>query len=1033
MKLGFLLLLCLAVWPAWGQNHPELQWQVVETEHFRVMYHEGLEGAAARAAEIAEHAYGPVTRLYDYQPSDKVRIVLKDYDDYANGAAYFYHDTIEIWTSALEHDFELRGTSDWLRNVITHEFVHIVSLAAARRMPQRIPAIYLQYFGYEREKNRPDILIGYPDVLASYPIMNAVVPMWFAEGVAQYQVLGARFDRWDSHRDMILRTAVLDGGLLGFDEMGVFGKKGFGNEFVYDHGYGLVSHIASQYGEDKLAEICRAAAGWTRIEFDGALEEVLGKSSRQLYAEWRAAMEQRYEAQVADLGTQVAGEEIVGRGFSNRHPALAPEGERLAYLSTGTRDYGPHALVVRQLEEEEDEVLAAGVTSAPSWSPDGRRLLFVRKDKADKYGSRQADIYEYDLDGAERGIVAKTLLTLPAMVGLYHPETVRVRRLSRGLRALYASYSPDGRHIAFVRNGGSSNNLGVMAADGGQIRYLTSFEDGTQLYAPQWSPDGRQLVFSISRGGHRDIARIDVPADQRLAEAAPLTPQVVKEIEVLVSTPGTDRDPVWTDDGAGVVFSSDHSGIFNLYRLDIASGQLQRLTNVVGGAFNPSVGADGTVAFAAYGAGGFSVRRLDGEAEVEVEVETTAGAPHSLPSSAPAPQLGPGLSASAYGTDFLETSVLPRLSIDEGRFKGGVYLSGSDVLLRQNVFAGAAWAPANGDRDVFAVYEYRGWRPTLFLEWFHQKRTSARRDSSEARDLIVTGTNFTLNQFNAGLRQGVGPKSEVTLSLTYDRYDASVLSDAFLPRRDGSTGFERTTQKPFGYTYLNGFDLGLTYRYEGIARRRDRDISPRGRRIYFRYDRFYNYFLEGFDQSSTFIDEEYLDLFYNQFILDWNEYIGLPGNTALDLRFYGGWIASDEVDDPDLVNDFFDFHLGGIQFMKGYTFYSIEGRKAAMGSAALRFPLLPDMRWRLLHLYLDKVYGAVYGDIGKAWDDDFDAPDAIYGRKGPLRDVGVQLRFDLISYYSIPTRVQFDAAYGIDEIADKSPWKYYLTVLFGYL
>ena len=216
------LFLCGA---ATAQNHPELRWQVVETEHFRVMYHQGLEGAAARAAEIAEHAYAPVTDLYDYRPVDKVRIVLKDYDDYANGAAYFYHDTIEIWTSALEHDYELRGTSDWLRNVITHEFVHIVSLGAARRMPQRVPALYLQYFGYEREKDRPDILIGYPDVLASYPVMNTVVPMWFAEGVAQYQALGARYDRWDSHRDMLLRMGVLEDDLLTFNEMGTVNNR----------------------------------------------------------------------------------------------------------------------------------------------------------------------------------------------------------------------------------------------------------------------------------------------------------------------------------------------------------------------------------------------------------------------------------------------------------------------------------------------------------------------------------------------------------------------------------------------------------------------------------------------------------------------------------------------------------------------------------------------------------------------------------------------------------------------------------------
>ena len=196
----------------------------------------------------------------------------------------------------------------------------------------------------------------------------------------------------------------------------------------------------------------------------------------------------------------------------------------------------------------------------------------------------------------------------------------------------------------------------------------------------------------------------------------------------------------------------------------------------------------------------------------------------------------------------------------------------------------------------------------------------------------------------------------------------------------------------------------------------------------------FNYFLEGFDEGNvSFLQEEYVHLFYNQFTVDWREYVGLPRDTALGLRLFGGWIASDKVDDEDLVSDFFDYHLGGLNFMRGYTFYSMEGRKAFMANGTFRFPLLADTRRRFAHLYVDKLYGAVYGDVGKAWDGDFDDPDRFYGRTGMLRDVGTQLRLDMISYYSMPTRVQADLAYGLDEVEDRNPWKFYLTVLFGYL
>jgi Tol biopolymer transport system component len=1031
-------------------NHPELDWQVLETQHFIVQFHQGLARAARHTAQVAEAAYPPVTALYRYAPPGKIRIVLKDYDDYANGAAFFYLETMEIWTTPLDHDFDMRGTTDWLSNVVTHEFTHMISLGAARKGPANVPAAFLQFLGYQREKNRPDILIGYPDVLVSYPIMMTVVPMWFAEGVAQYQVAAARHDRWDSHRDMALRTAVLNNQLLSFDEMGVFSKRGFGNEFVYDHGYGLVRYIATQYGDQALADLCEEISRWHAVEIDGAISKVLGVSSTQLYESWRAAMTKTYQAQVDGLGPLVEGEAVTEIGFSNIHPAYSPDGKRLAYLSTGQRDYGPHALMVRDLasdedgDEDVDEFIQPGVVSSMSWSPDGERLVYVQKRSADKFGSRQADLFEYSFAAADHGLAAKLMWMPVGMVSGYAPESPRVRRLTRGLRAMYPAHSPDGEHIAFVSNQGSTNNLGLMRADGSGIRYLTDFVDGTELYTPRWSPDGTKLVLSVSSGGQRDVVVLGINHLANGANGEELH-YSASDFDYLVATQGTDRDPTWSADGREVIFASDQSGIFNLYAIDLISRQITQITNVVGGALNPSIGSNGAIAFSSYGADGYQIRSIARSSEVPAVdqlsrasgptmAEHALAAPSSLTSVWATDDIPKG-EVQPYGVDFLRTMVMPRLIVDEGRFKAGAYLAASDVLSKQNVFIGGAIAPTNRDRDLFAIYEYRKWRPTMFLEFFHQKKNTTRRDSSEANTGIITGMDFSLSQVSTGLSGHLGKSAQLRLSATYDRYDANLKWDAFVARRDGQYGFNREQQKPVGYTYLQGFGLGATYTMDAVSRRRDREINPRGgRRIYFRYDRMFNYFLKGFDENNTsFLDEQYLRLLYNQFTLDWQEFVGLPGNSGLGLRFYGGWIASDNVDDDDLVNDFFDYHLGGLNFMKGYSFYSLEGRKAAMASITLRVPLLSDVRQRLAHLYIDKVYGALYADIGKAWDDDYNDPDPILNRKGPLRDAGGQLRFDLLSYYGIPTRVQFDVAYGIDEPAQRDPWKYYFTMLFGYL
>ena len=268
---------------------------------------------------------------------------------------------------------------------------------------------------------------------------------------------------------------------------------------------------------------------------------------------------------------------------------------------------------------------------------------------------------------------------------------------------------------------------------------------------------------------------------------------------------------------------------------------------------------------------------------------------------------------------------------------------------------------------------------------------------------------------------------------------ASIDLDLFEQQR---FGFELKRQRPFGYTYLHGFRLGAEYHLRALARRQDREINPRGRDLLLRYDRMFNFFWEDFTNTGQ---EKYLDLFYNQFSADWREYLGLPRSMTLGVRVFGGWIDSGKVNDEsypppedgseerDKVGDFFDYHVGGLNYLKGYTFYSIEGRKAFMATGTLRFPLLSSVDRRFAHMYIHRLYGAFYGGLGKAWDNRFDEADPIYGRQGPLRDVGAQLRLDAVSYYNMPTRIQADLACGIDELAERNPWKFYLTVLFGYL
>ena len=57
-------------------NHPELEWRTLETEHFKIHYHQATERSAREAAEVAEYVYKPITDLYDFRPKNKTEIVI---------------------------------------------------------------------------------------------------------------------------------------------------------------------------------------------------------------------------------------------------------------------------------------------------------------------------------------------------------------------------------------------------------------------------------------------------------------------------------------------------------------------------------------------------------------------------------------------------------------------------------------------------------------------------------------------------------------------------------------------------------------------------------------------------------------------------------------------------------------------------------------------------------------------------------------------------------------------------------------------
>ncbi|HXV14822.1 MAG TPA: hypothetical protein VEC56_11510 [Candidatus Krumholzibacteria bacterium] len=1043
---------------------PGLEWKTISTEHFDVHFHAGAEWTGAEAARIAEEVYGPITGLYGYQPK-RCHIVILDTEDYANGAAYFYDNKIEIWATNLE--FHLRGTTPWLRNVITHEFTHIVSIQAAMKMPLRIPAIYFQAVDFESEK-RPDVITGYPDLIVSYPITGTVVPAWWAEGVAQYQSPSKQTDCWDTHRDMILRAAVVEDRMLSYDEMGFLGHRSLGNEQVYDHGYGLVRYIAATHGPESIAMTSEYLGHWNRLTIDGALEKATGQSGDELYKGWKAYMRDRYDRMLADVRANPReGTILSDQGFMTLDPSFGPDGKRVAVLSNKGSDFASTSLYLVDRDGKNFDRVEGGVSSRAVFSPDGALLLYAKHTRADVYGARLSDLYTYAL------------------------ATKKEKRLTHKLRASEPQWSPDGRSIVCVLNQDGTHRLVVLNADGTGLREIRAGVSGVQLYSPQYSPDGSRILFGIFERGTRDVASVAPDGNDFRYE---------------LRTPNDERDARWTPDGAGIVFASDRTGIFNIYATNTETGEVAQLTNVVGGAFMPDLARDGTLAYSQYTAkgyramtiasdagtvatltrdayatraagpfdectdlklgGGFGVGDAFGIERVETSIapgieggtaptETStgtaqegstslvprAGGSGEAPSEPTVGVQAPALEPVPYKWDYTGFQFFPRFLIWDGTPRLGLFVASNEILDRQSLFFGGSYG-TDGEFDLIFDFELRRLFPVIFMEYYKVRQKYEDQFPLEEFDrYYYVDYRYDVWSADLGLRfefedpYSLTQRNDIQVWWNHSEYNI-FLEPEYTPLNDPTA--PRLPEQPVGWKYFVGNDARARWYYKSITRAIDSDINPRGGR---EFTVEVMYAMDELFTSGEFeygVNPDFDKNDFGQYTIDWREYLALPfGRHTLQLRAFGSVIDRN-------VDDFFWVYMGGMDRLRGYTYYAIGGRKGALASATYRFPIWRRINKQASWLTFKDIYGGIFYEVASAWNSGNLPSDDPTLEKDYYSNVGVELRLNMGSFYSYPTTVNVAGAYALEEARYVNPvfdvpvveydpqWRVYLNLGFGF-
>ncbi len=155
-------------------------------------------------------------------------------------------------------------------------------------------------------------------------------------------------------------------------------------------------------------------------------------------------------------------------------------------------------------------------------------------------------------------VQAQWVRSYPAAEGYDHQIYLEGYELPiMAIGAMDPAPSPDGSVIAFSARGW----LWLLDPGSGIARRLT--RSGGIDSRPEWAPDGRRLVFVRDRQSHFEIVEIDGDSGVE---------------RTLVDTPTINLDPVYSDDGGWVYYSSAEGGAFELWRVSLESLEREAVT-----------------------------------------------------------------------------------------------------------------------------------------------------------------------------------------------------------------------------------------------------------------------------------------------------------------------------------------------------------------------------------------------------------------------------------------------------------------------
>jgi Tol biopolymer transport system component len=1022
---SFVLALALAAADAtsldaqyFGRNrvqYEDFDFRVLRTQNFDVYYYPEEEEAIRDAARMAERWYERLARIIDHRFESRQPLVL-----YASHPHFQQTTTtgseIGEGTGGFTEAFKRRvvmplaGSYEETDHVLGHEMVH---------------AFQYDIAGFGRA--------GAGQLEAAARRLS--VPLWFTEGMAEYLSVGPV----DPNTAMWVRDAALSGDIPTVEQM-TYNQR----YFPYRWGQAFWAYVGGRWGDAVVGQILKQVG--QGVPYEEAFERILNTSLEEISEDWHTSIRRAYLPLLTERreAREIARPLITQRGEGGRvnlAPSVSPDGRWVAFLSEldflDVELYLANAEtgeIVRRLQRGTAFDPHFGslryINSAGTWSPAGDRFAF---------------------SALRRGSDVLVVIDVPGGRRLREYGVPEVSEITN------PTWSPDGSTIVFSGTRGGITDLYALDVSSGRTRQLTN--DRYADLQPAYSPDGRTIAFVTDRGSETDFTRLEYgPYRLGLMDAASgeirMVPMAATEMGSGQETRtwAKNINPSWSSDGRSLFFISNRLGISNIYRVEVATGALSRVTDLYTGVsgitdLSPALStarSANRLVFTAFERGGYNIYSLSEPAELAgVAVADTIPAAQGVPLAAFLPPVprptepafnrvaamlsDPRTGLPTPDTTWRTGNYRPRLSLDYlGQPQVGVSTGSS--FTGGGVYGGIAaiFSDVLGYHQVFGAVQAQGQIDEIGFSTVYLNRE---------------------RRWNFGVAAQRIPYIGLAYQPTFFDPEDSRIKEQLIRLRFFDTSLQGLAQYPFSQVQRVEFSAGV--------RRMSRDAqvqevsapveivngepvmvgSPVFRQFDDpRYETAYN-MVEGsaalvYDNSllgytSPFAGQRYRfeitptvgTLQFTQALADYRRYLFLRPFTLAVRGFHFGRYGRD-AEERQLFNE---IYLGQPYLMRGYSdAYSrcidgqltnssecdvanqLFGSRVAVVNAELRFPLIRQLVLGS-SFGLPPVEGFAFFDAGTVWDQNSEVvfERGLTGdptRNGILTSAGVGGRINLFGY-----------------------------------